>query len=66
MAATFDAPLCGSNARFIVTVANALVDQATDQKTAQGNWWAVKWCRPQSSAPLSRLVAPPSTQWMRW
>ena len=32
VAATFDAPFCGSNARFILTVANALVDQATDQK----------------------------------
>jgi len=28
----------------------------------QPRWWAIVWWRPQSSAPLSRLVWPPSAQ----
>ncbi|MBC7560421.1 MAG: hypothetical protein H7270_13975 [Dermatophilaceae bacterium] len=31
---------------------------------AQPRWWAIIWWRPQSSAALSTLVWPPSTQWM--
>ena len=32
----------------------------------QPRWWAIVLWRPQSSAPLSRLVSPPSIQWMMW
>ncbi|REH17475.1 amino acid permease-like protein [Kutzneria buriramensis] len=34
--------------------------------TVHFEWWIMRWCMLQSSTRLSRLVHPPSAQWVTW